>query len=348
MYKKLSYTTLLWLKSTFFDTLKFILKKNRYPTLKDYLNVVSKQWDTVYHMARQEFIWRTVFDRKSGNVTFFDEREKIELTVDKGIIAKMTILLHDDKKLAQQKKKSISIEQSLEQAFAEGKLNTIADKNYLVYDIETSFTTNDLSKTVFYIGYAYVVEHGEGTYRYIDRENIWKFLDYLVNFDGYIIGYNSLAFDNPVTVSQGLVLSNRYSDDEYNRLLTIINEKSLDMFQFVRGLTGVRMGLNRLSRALVGVWKTLESGAESQRLREAYEEWDNKSLQTLKEYCKNDVKMTYLSLRYILLHEELSLENEEYQYTIDDIISRGNTIQQPEHARLNWQHTNIFSIDMAS
>ena len=39
-------------------------------------------------------------------------------------------------------------------------------------------------------------------YKYIDKSNLTKFLEYLIDFDGYIIGFNSLAFDNPVTVHQ--------------------------------------------------------------------------------------------------------------------------------------------------
>lgn len=330
MYKKLSYEELLWLKSGFFDTLSSILKKNRYPTLKDYLTITSRQWNTVYHIARQEYIWRTLFVKGIDEVIFFDEREKIELHADKAMLAKIGTLVRDSKKLAAQKRSSVSIEQTLLKAFADGKLTTIQDKNYLVYDIETSYATNNLKNTDFYIGYAYIVENGKGVYKLIEQDNLTKFLDYLVSFDGYIIGYNSLVFDNPVTVHQGLTFADRYTDQEYDRLLTIINEKSLDIFQFVRWLTGKRIGLNKLSRSLVGIGKTLESGKEAENLWKAHQEGDELALKTLKNYCKNDVKMTYLALWYLIYYQKLSWEDDEYEYTMDEFVAGANEEQQEQ------------------
>ena len=331
MYKKLTYDELLKLKSTFFETLSQILKKNRYPTLKDYLKVVSQQGKNVYHMARQDFVWRTVFVNGTDEVIFFDEREKIELHANKEIIAKIGSLVKDTKKIAAQKKASISIEQTLLKAFDNGELNDIHGKPYLVYDIETSYATNDLKTTEFYNWYAYVVQNGKWVYKYIDKSNLTKFLDYLISFEGYIIGFNSLAFDNPVTVHQWLTFADRYSDEEYDRLLKIINAKSLDIFQFIWWVTGRRMWLNKLSRALVGLGKTLESGKEAENLRQTYLEGDELALKTLNNYCKNDVKMTYLSLRYILYYQKLFLENEDYEYTIDDFVLGANKEnQEPE------------------
>lgn len=76
--------------------------------------------------------------------------------------------------------------------------------------------------------------------------------------------------------------------------------------------------------------KTLESGKEAQGLWEAHQEGDQKALKTLKEYCKNDVKMTYLSLWYILYYLKLSLESEEYEYTIDDFVAGANKENQDQ------------------
>ena len=344
MYKKLTYDQLLQLKSGFFESLNQVLKKNNYATLKDYLTITSKQWNTAYHIARQDYIWRTLFVKWVDEVVFFDEREKIELHADKATLAKIGSLLRDTKKLAAQKKSSVSVEQTLMKAFENGELSDIGGKSYLVYDIETSYTTNDLKKTEFYLWYAYVVQGGKGTYKYIDTSNLTKFLDYLIDFDGYIIGFNSLAFDNPVTVHQWLVLANRYTEQEYDRLLAIINTKSLDLFQFVRWVTWKRMWLNKLSRSLVGLGKTLESGKEGENLWKQYLEGDESSLKILKNYCKNDVKMTYLSLRYILYFQKLSLENEDHEYTIQDFVVGANKEQQEEQL---WEQTpqihTIFS-----
>ena len=344
MYKKLSYDQLLKLKSWFFESLSSILKKNKYQTLKDYLHITSKQGEVVYHIARQEYIWRTVFVHGSDQVIFYDEREKIELHADKAILAKIGALIRDTKKIAAQKKSAVSIEQTLLKAFDEGKLSDIAGKGYLVYDIETSYTTNDLKKTEFYIGYAYIVQGWKGMYKYIDKSNLTKFLEYLIDFDGYIIGFNSLAFDNPVTVHQWLTFADRYSDEEYERLLALVNKKSLDIFQFVWWITGKRMGLNKLSRSLVGLGKTLESGKESENLRQTYLEGDENALKILNNYCKNDVKMTYLSLWYILYFQKLSLDDQDHEYTIEEFIALSNKEQVEEDlSEQNDKSHTIFS-----
>jgi hypothetical protein len=99
-------------------------------------------------------------NREQIRWSFFDEREKIELHADKIILAKMQSLLWDAKKLAAQTKWSQSIEQTLQDAFESGELSTIEGKSYLVYDIETSYATNDLKWIEFYLWYAYIVEWG--------------------------------------------------------------------------------------------------------------------------------------------------------------------------------------------
>jgi len=37
-------------------------------------------------------------------------------------------------------------------------------------------------------------------YEYIDQEGLKKFVEKMVNFDGYIVGYNNIGFDNPVCI----------------------------------------------------------------------------------------------------------------------------------------------------
>lgn len=335
---------MLKLKSGFFTTLSHILKKNRYPTLKDYLTVCSKQGDAVYHMMRQDYIWRTVFVDGTNEVIFFDEREKIELHADKDTIAKIGSLVKDTKKVSAQTKSSESIEQTLTKAFEDGLLWSIDGKDYLVYDIETSYASNDLRTMDFYLWYAYVVQWWKGSYRYVDGDNLAKFLQFMIDFDGYIIGFNSLAFDNPVTTYSALQSADTFTEQLYESQLTILNQKSLDIFQFVRNLTGKRMWLNRLSRALVGVGKTLESGKEWENLRKQYhEEWNESALKTLKDYCKNDVKMTYLCLWYILYYKKLSLENEDCIYSIEDVLILSNQEWQDDDELQRMAPKNMFS-----
>ena len=104
------------------------------------------------------------------------------------------------------------------------------------------------------------------------------------------------------------------------------------------------MGLNRLSRALVGVGKTLESGKEGEGLRKQYQEqWDEKALKTLKDYCKNDVKMTYLCLWYILFYKKLSLEGEDCIYSINEFLELSNKEGQDKEELLRMQPIHMFS-----
>lgn len=323
MYKRLSYPELLGLKTRFFDNLNYVLSIKKHKSLRDYLLVTHKQWTESYHMMKQECIWRTILVQWTDHVVFFDEREKIELQADKAILAKIQNLIGDTRKLANQKRTSQSIEETLQQVFESWQFSTINDKPYLVYDIETSYMTNDMKAIEFYLWYAYIVEHGKWTYKYLDADNMHKFVDFMLDFDGYVIGFNSLAFDNPVSLYH--ILRNSYSQAEFDTKLIQLNDKSLDIFQFVWNLTGKRMGLNRLSRALIGIGKTLESGKEGEWLWKAYQEWDEKSLKILKEYCKNDVKMTYLLLWYILYYGKLSLEGEDFSYNLEEFLQFSNT-----------------------
>ena len=104
------------------------------------------------------------------------------------------------------------------------------------------------------------------------------------------------------------------------------------------------MGLNKLSRSLVGLGKTLESGKESENLRQTYLEGDEKALKILNNYCKNDVKMTYLSLWYILYFQKLSLDDQDHEYTIEEFIALSNKEQVEEDlSEQNDKSHTIFS-----
>ena len=85
----------------------------------------------------------------------------------------------------------------------------------------------------------------------------------MLEFDGYIIGFNSIGYDNIVTA-----YNCGYSQPEIDTL----NNKSIDLFLFVRHLLQRRMSLNKLGAALVGAKKTLESGLEGVALRKKYKD----------------------------------------------------------------------------
>ena len=93
------------------------------------------------------------------------------------------------------------------------------------------------------------------------------------------------------------------------------------------------MGLNKLSEALVGVSKTLDSGAEVETL---WKEWiatgEQKVLRTIQEYCKNDVRMTALVLFYLLHFQKLYIDGKEYKYDIPKFIACASLVDKKSSA----------------
>lgn len=102
-------------------------------------------------MMRQECIWRMEFRNGLDHIICYDEREKIELHLDRGLVTKIQNLILDPSKLKKQRMKAQSIEEILEQAFVDGQFARLQGKNYLVYDIETSYATNDIKTLEFYV-----------------------------------------------------------------------------------------------------------------------------------------------------------------------------------------------------
>jgi predicted PolB exonuclease-like 3'-5' exonuclease len=47
-----------------------------------------------------------------------------------------------------------------------------------------------------------------------------KFVEFMLNFDGYIIWFNSLAFDNPVSLHHAL--KDNFDEAEYHEKLAIV------------------------------------------------------------------------------------------------------------------------------
>jgi hypothetical protein len=60
--------------------------------------------------------------------------------------------------------------------------------------------SDHISSTEFLLGYAMEVRDGKMVYDYIDKDGLKAFTQKMLEFDGYIIGYNNIAFDNPVCI----------------------------------------------------------------------------------------------------------------------------------------------------
>jgi len=118
--------------------------------------------------------------------------------------------------------------------FTQGGFRKLLEKPYLVYDIETSLIpdNNRLEEVEFYVGYS-MEETGDGKMEYncIMPEEVAAFVDKMLNFDGYLIGFNQIYFDNPVSVynanrSNGLSCSVKDAIQQ-------LNEKSIDLYVFI-------------------------------------------------------------------------------------------------------------------
>ena len=230
-----------------------------------------------------------------------------------------------------------TIEQILMDAFVEWKFYDILWKPYIVYDIETALISWEVSESNFpdyYLWYSMEeLEPWKMKYTCIMMEDLWDFVQKILDFDWYIIGYNQIYFDNPVSVYNVWLTKNE---------VEILNQKSLDLYVFFQQLTWKRMWLNKVSDSLVWLKKTLDSWADVESL---WKEWkssnDNKILKKIQEYCKNDVRMTALVLLYLLHFKKVDIDNEDYTFDIPEFI----TLSQPTEKKStsnNTKNTSLF------
>lgn len=285
--------------------------------LKEYLKVATKEWNDLYYMREGNGFFR-ISKKPDGTYLFIDEIEKIELPLDEAGVNELHNLLKWDKKVQKIMKGNQSIKNTLEDEFDNGDRRTFLDKPYLVYDIETTWTSNDLKNQKFVLWY--MLDSSSGKYKLVEEESAQKFADYLLKFDGWIVGFNQIGFDNPVML---------YNTDFDEEKLAILNNKSVDIFYFMRQRIGRKIGLNKLWEALIGLKKTLDSWAEwSNILKEYQQTGDKKLLEVVKKYCKNDVKMTHLIFLYLLKYKKLFEEWEEILFTDEELMEYGQLMAE--------------------
>jgi hypothetical protein len=83
-------------------------------------------------------------------------------------------------------------------------LSEFDGKPFLVYDIETTFDGRG-GEQEFAIAYAIdsSLNHAEQlNYQYIDRDGLHAFAQQLLDYPGWIVGFNQISFDNPITMKQ--------------------------------------------------------------------------------------------------------------------------------------------------
>ncbi len=294
--------------------------------LKEYLRVAMKEGNDIYYMREGNWYFR-ISKKPDGTYLFIDEVEKIELPLDEDGVNELHNLLKWDKKVQKIMKDNQSIKNTLEDEFTEGERKTFMDKPYLVYDIETTWTTNDLKNQKFILGY--MLDSTTGKYKLVEEESAQKFADYLLNFDWWLVGFNQIWFDNPVML---------YNTDFTEEKLAILNNKSVDIFYFVRQRLGRKIGLNKLGEALIWLKKTLDSWAEWSAILKEYQQTnDKKLLEVVKKYCKNDVKMTHLIFLYLLKYKKLFEEGVEILFDDQELVEYGQLMEHKDTSGTNTQ-----------
>lgn len=314
MYKRFTIPQLTQISNQFLNNLEGIFKKERVYTLKDLFKVLWKQGSEVIYRQWSEPLFRFI-KNSDGTIIMTDEKDRIEVILDDESFVQLNALCKKDTSKITKNNKSVL--EIITEDYQNGEFRTILDKPYLVYDIETLYATNDLRWLEFELWYAIVStdtnEDFHKNFRYIWPEWLKKFVDFCMWFDGYIVWFNNLAFDNPV------IAYNAWLDDE---AIEYLNSKSIDLFMFIWNIANRRIGLNKVATGLVGLVKVLEWGGMewAKLLLEYKKSGDTKILNKVKKYCKWDVEMTLGTLLYFLKYQEFHLDGEHYTYDVEEFV----------------------------
>ena len=315
MYKRFSLEELSTIQNNFIPHLYKYIQQERCQGVNDFFKFAFREGNEVFYFERGNVAFKVALENNTFSLT--DEVDKIQVQIPADHKWGLNDLV---KKFVIKKQRQIwqkSIEQILMEAFKSGGFSHILGKKYLVYDIETSMIGDRLEDTEFYIGYS-MEELNDGSMHYecILKENLNEFVEKMLTFDGYIVGFNQIWFDNPVSV---------YNAGGSQTDIDALNAKSIDLYVFIQQMTKKRIGLNKLSEALIGISKTLESGADVETMRNQRKQTGEEDiLNEIKKYCKNDVRMTALLFMYFLYFKKIYIDEQEYLYDIPTFIEYAN------------------------
>jgi len=299
-------------QTEFFDHIATLQKKRKCLYFRDLVRMTCEESPRTYFFERGRAFFRMY--KNGDQYRLVDEVEKLDLRLDADDMNRLHNFMKDKGKL-----KSVMRNQSmmdiLLEAFAGWAHKTILWKPYIVYDIETTFGEN-IKGQQFEMLYSIdsSKDHTHGLeYEYVDNDNVEDYARKVLDYDGWIIWYNSLHFDNPV-----LCKTVWYTQEQ----LEEIQRKSLDPFKLLHALTWRRMSLSNVSKALVGTGKTLGSWAEwSEYLKKYKETGMEKYLEKVKEYCKNDVEITLWVLLYMLEYKHIQLDWKQYDTGEESLLT---------------------------
>jgi hypothetical protein len=186
MYKKLTFDELISYQTHFFENLKSVMYKEKTEKLSDFLKIIFRHGQEIYYFNGNQPIFR--FCKINANeYVLYDEQERVYLTCSPDDINKIHNLLKQIKT-----KTTISTKNMLDtliDEFTAGSYRTIQNHKYLVYDIETPMASQNLTKLPFALGYVAVSDQYKTNFQanYIEKNNLKKFVDFVLDFDGLIV-----------------------------------------------------------------------------------------------------------------------------------------------------------------
>lgn len=322
MYKKMNLDDLLQVQTTLFERLVSLCTQQKHQYLKWLLKEVIADSERVFFIQQSKpTLW--FYPQADGGLRLTDEIEHIELLLSAEDVERLHNLLKNKQTMITASKKDTVFQDLLKQ-FQEKKLVTFCDKPFLVYDIETTHDWRG-GRQEFALAYA-IDSQADHTaslaYTYIDRDGLRAFAQTLLEYPWWIVGYNHISFDNPITMEQAWLDA---------PALAAVQAKSLDPFQLVRGMTGRRMSLQAMATALIDAGKTLSSGAEWQALLEKwFRDGDEHALQQVKAYCKNDVEITLGVFLYMIRYQSVDFDGKHLVLDEKAFLQYGSKITDEE------------------
>lgn len=337
MYKKFTINELTTIQNNLIPHLYSVIQREKCQWVNDFFKIAFNEWNEIMYFERGNPLLNIQLIQNQIYIT--DEVDNIQIQMpsnDKSELNRLMIRFISKKQRQVWQK---TIEQILMDAFVQWSFYSLLWKPYIVYDIETaliSWEVSDKNFPEYYLWFS--MEENQPwkmEYSCIMKEDLPAFVDKMLNFDGYIVWYNQIYFDNPVSVYNAWLTKNE---------VDILNKKSLDLYVFFNQLTGKRIWLNKVSEWLIGVTKTLDSWADVESLwKERKTTNDNKILKKVQEYCKNDVRMTALVMLYLLHFKKVDLDNEEISFDIQKFIEFAHPFEKRTTTNNNTINKSLFS-----
>lgn len=144
-----------------------------------------KEGKRVYFFQANKPYFR-IQEQSDGLYRFVDETEKIEVVVSEEEINTMHNLFKNSGQMKSIKQENRTILDQLMHEYQQGQRNLIEDKPFVVYDIETTFDGPLLTNQHFEMAYSLASDDDNTqrmNYKYIDRTNMKKYCDYLLEYE---------------------------------------------------------------------------------------------------------------------------------------------------------------------